>query len=258
MDAQIPASAAIVAAFNEGRKFRAQYRVSRGPRNPISASGVREIQQAFLPGAALVDSGQNTKWRRADCQVQSPHEQSAPGVAVKFWPWSRPEVRHSYTDQVVSQILSSASAASDGGALAALETSAKWWGLGLASATVTPSSAALAWVTPSDTRRRIGRALCRDGQSLLTIDVRGGRVTLTPCAQWTIQGDADPASWMYLCTLNGPSRSTIDHTPRRFSPSHPLCASPFRPWAGRSPCRECAMDTARAAGLLEHGHSEEN
>ena len=103
--------------------------------------------------------------------------------------------------------MASASAASDGGALAALETSAKWWGLGLASATVTPSSAALASVTPS-ALDGIGRALCRDGQSLLTIDVRGGRVILTPCAQWTIQGDADPKSWMYLCALNGPSRST--------------------------------------------------
>ena len=44
-------------------------------------------------------------------------------------------------------------------------------------------------------------------ESLHVIDVLGGRVTLTPTASWTVQGDSDPASWMYLVTLNGPSTS---------------------------------------------------
>ena len=61
------------------------------------------------------------------------------------WPWSRPEVRSAnYTDQVISQILSSAGGAGDGGALAAIEASARLWGSGLASATVKPSNIALA------------------------------------------------------------------------------------------------------------------
>ena len=47
-----PASAAIVAAFNEGRRFLSiEFHAVQETR---SKSGVREIQQAFLPGAALV------------------------------------------------------------------------------------------------------------------------------------------------------------------------------------------------------------
>ena len=47
------------------------------------------------------------------------------------WPWSRPEVRSSsYTDQIVSRMIASAGGASDGGALAAIEVAARWWGSG--------------------------------------------------------------------------------------------------------------------------------
>ena len=49
---ETPASAALVAAFNEGRKFLSiEFHAVQETR---SAAGVREIQQAFLPGAALV------------------------------------------------------------------------------------------------------------------------------------------------------------------------------------------------------------
>ena len=47
-----PASAALVAAFNEGRRFLSiEFHSLKETR---SAAGVREIQAAFLPGAALV------------------------------------------------------------------------------------------------------------------------------------------------------------------------------------------------------------
>ena len=49
-----PASAAIVAAFNSGRKHLSIEFHSLSETR--SAAGVREIQQAFLPGAALVSS----------------------------------------------------------------------------------------------------------------------------------------------------------------------------------------------------------
>ena len=49
-----PASAALVAAFNEGRRFLSiEFHSLKETR---SAAGVREIQSAFLPGAALVES----------------------------------------------------------------------------------------------------------------------------------------------------------------------------------------------------------
>ena len=49
-----PASPALVDAFNEGRKFLSiEFHALKETR---SAAGIREIQQAFLPGAALVKS----------------------------------------------------------------------------------------------------------------------------------------------------------------------------------------------------------
>ena len=176
---------------------------------------------------------------------------------MRWPPWARPEVRSSsYTDQVISQILASATGASDGGALAAIETAARWYGLGLASATVTPpDNLSLRAITPSvlDT---IGRSLCRSGESLHIIDVRAGRVTLTPTANWTVQGDADPESWMYLCTMNGPSTARMITLPGESVVHVRYAPHPARPWAGRSPLM-MAVDTAKAAGLLEHATSEE-
>ena len=172
------------------------------------------------------------------------------------WPWSRPEIRSSsYTDQVIAQIMASASGASDGSALAAIETAARWWGAGLASATVKPDNLALRSVSPA-ILDSVGRSLCRFGEALFVIDVRNGRVALTPTASFTVQGDADPASWVYLCTLNGPSTSRAITLPAASVLHVRYAPHPARPWRGRSPMM-MAADTARAAGLLEHATSEE-
>ena len=166
------------------------------------------------------------------------------------WPWRKPEVRSAnYTDQVIAQIMASASGASDGGALAVIEASARWWGSGLASATVKPDNVALRSVSPT-ILDSIGRALCRSGQSLHAIAVRNGRVTLTPVSLWEVHGDDAPASWTYRCSVSGPDVTRLVTLPAasvlhvRYSPH------PSRPWAGRSPVA-LAMDTARAAALLE-------
>ena len=175
---------------------------------------------------------------------------------MKFWPWGRTEVRSAnFTDQVVAQILASATGASDSPAIGAVEVAARWWGSGLASANVTPSALALAAVTPSvlDT---IGRALCRSGESLHVIDVQNGRVTLTPTASWTVQGDSDPASWMYLCTLNGPSTSRAITLPAASVLHVRYAPHPASPWRGRSPMA-MALATARVAGLLENATAGE-
>ena len=166
------------------------------------------------------------------------------------WPWRKPEVRSAnYTDQVIAQIMAHASGASDGGALAAIETAARWWGSGLASATVTPSGAALDGVTPS-TLDSIGRSLCRVGESLHIIDVRSGRVTLTPTASWTVHGGDDPATWFYRVTLSGPDSTRVVTLPGASVVHCKYSPSPAAPWRGRSPV-QLAIDTARAAGLLE-------
>ena len=61
-----PASAALVAAFNEGRRFLSiEFHALKETR---SKSGVREIQQAFLPGVALVS---NPEYAQARAEVRA-------------------------------------------------------------------------------------------------------------------------------------------------------------------------------------------
>ena len=169
---------------------------------------------------------------------------------MKFWPWSRPEVRSSsYSDQVISQILASASGAGEGSALAAIESAARIWGAGLSSATVKPSNIALAAITPT-ILDSIGRNLCRVGESLFMIDVRQGKVSLTPCGQWTVHGNEDPESWLYRATLSGPDSTRMITLPADSVLHVRYAPHPARPWTGRSPLN-LALDTFRVAGLLE-------
>ena len=173
------------------------------------------------------------------------------------WPWRRPEVRSAnYTEQIVSRLVSAASgAAGDGGTLGVVEVAGRWWAAGLASATLKPDNVALRAVSPG-ILDAVGRALCRSGESLHVISVRNGQVMLTPCAQWSVLGDDDPASWRYLATMNGPT-TTRTLTLAAESVLHFRYAPPpDRPWTGRSPM-QMARATGRASALLEHATSEE-
>ena len=161
----------------------------------------------------------------------------------------------SYTDQIISQIMSHASGASDGGALAVIEASARWWGSGLASATVKPDTPALRSVSPG-ILDSIGRNLCRVGESLHMIVVRNGQVTLTPVSLWEVHGSDDPSTWTYRCTVSGPDVTRLVTLPAASVLHVKYSPHPSRPWAGRSPVA-LARDTARAATRLETATSEE-
>ena len=102
----------------------------------------------------------------------------------------------------------------------------------------------------------VGRQLCRRGEALFVIDVRNGRVTLTPTSSFDVRGSDDPETWRYHVTLNGPT-STRTMTVDAASVLHIRYApSPDRPWAGRSPV-QLALDTFKAASLLEGAAQEE-
>ena len=61
-----PASAALVEAFNEGRRFLSiEFHSLKETR---SAAGVREIQSAFLPGAALVA---DPEYKQAGAEIRA-------------------------------------------------------------------------------------------------------------------------------------------------------------------------------------------
>ena len=93
------------------------------------------------------------------------------------WPWSRPRGfgPQATPKQIISRIMASAGASSEGSSLAAVETAARLWGSGLASAKVTPDTLPLRAVTPT-ILDSIGRSLCRSGESLHVIRVSNGRV----------------------------------------------------------------------------------
>ena len=178
------------------------------------------------------------------------------GLISKLFNRQRPEIRESYTDQIVARLMAGATAGvGDGAALAAIETAARWWGAGLSSATVKPDTSALRSVSPL-VLDAVGRALCRSGESLHVIAVSGGRVRLIACGSWTVSGSDAPSTWRYRVTLSGPS-STRTIAVDAASVLHVRYApDPSSPWAGRSPMR-MAADTARAAGLLETATSAE-
>ena len=142
-----------------------------------------------------------------------------------------------------------------GTALAAVETSARWWAAALSSARVSPDNSALRSITPS-VLDSIGRSLCRSGEALFVIDIRRGRVVLTPTSSWDVRGSDDPETWRYHITLSGPT-TTRTVTLDAASVVHVRYAPPpARPWTGRTPL-QLACDTGRAAALLEHATSEE-
>ena len=161
------------------------------------------------------------------------------------------EVREtSYTDQVVARLIRAATGVGgDGSTLAAVETAARWWGAGLSTAVLKPSTTALRAVTPA-ILDSVGRSLCRSGESLHVIAVRNGQLTLTPSASWSVHGSDDPASWRYRVTMSGPTAtrtttfaaSSVVHV--RYAPH------PDTPWQGRSPL-QLASASVKAAALME-------
>ena len=169
-------------------------------------------------------------------------------MALK-WPWSRPEIRESYTETVIARLVAASAGASDGSALAVSEACARWWSSGLSSASVSPDTPALAPLTPS-VLACIGRELFYRGESLFTINVIGGQVRLIPVSSFHVEGSADPSSWKYVCQLSGPSQ-TLSRTLQSQEVLHcRYASSKEQPWRGQSPL-SLARSTTRVAAALE-------
>ena len=166
------------------------------------------------------------------------------------WPWSKSEIRSSgYTDLIIAGLESRADGStSTVRAIAALEIASGLWGRSLASATVAPSSAALAGLTPA-VIGDIGTRLCRSGEAVYTLSVEGGAVRLHPVSDWDVQGGFDPESWVYRCQLAGPSR-TIARMVESAGVLHVRYSSDARqPWIGVSPLARCPATATLAANL---------
>ena len=176
------------------------------------------------------------------------------------WPWQSAPVEHrsSYTDQVVTAILQSASGGGARPALAtaALESCAALYASALASCSISGPSSVIRALDAS-WRASVASSLIRRGQALFTIgaDPVSG-LTLAPAASWDVYGGAAPASWIYRVQLAGPSgMSWQTHTAASVLHLRWLVDN-ARPWAGISPLQH-ASDTESLAGWIERRLSEE-
>ena len=176
------------------------------------------------------------------------------------WPWQSAPVEHrsSYTDQVVTAILHSASGGGVRPALAtaALESAATLYASALASCSISgPSSITRAF--DATWRAATASELIRRGQCVYVIgaDPVDG-LTLAPAASWDVHGGPRPSTWYYRVELSGPS-GTAWETHSAAEVLHMRWATdPSRPWSGISPLQHAA-DTASLAGWLEKRLSEE-
>ena len=170
------------------------------------------------------------------------------------WPWSRPEVRESFTEQVINNMMNMASGSSDA-SLAAIEISSRWWGSSLSTASISPVNAALAPVNASFLDF-VGRELVRRGESCHSIDVVDGVVELHPASSWQVEGSYRRRDWIYTCNMSGPS-STVT---RKLEASQVIHirygVSRDRPWKGNSPASMAAA-TLQAGSRLERSLGEE-
>ena len=126
------------------------------------------------------------------------------------------EVRASYADQVVAQIMSAASGASDGSALAALETASRLWGAGLASASVKPDNVALRSVSPVVLDAVSAGACAVRCESLHVIEPFAmGELMLTPASSWDVHGERRPEQLEIHRNLERAGHNQNDYAPRR-------------------------------------------
>ena len=177
------------------------------------------------------------------------------------WPWQRPIVEHrasSYTDQIVTALVASASGGGVRPALAtaALESCATLYASALSACAVSGPSSVTRALT-ADWRASVASALIRTGQSLYIIgaDPAAG-LTLAPVGHWDVHGGPRPSSWYYRCSLAGPSGTAWETHPAAALLHLRWLTDAARPWAGVSPLQRAA-DTASLAAWLERRLSEE-
>ena len=177
------------------------------------------------------------------------------------WPWQSAPVEHrsSYTDQVVTAILQSASGSTGvrpALATAALETVATLYASALSACAVSGPSTITRALT-AEWRAAVASALVRNGQALYIVgaDPSAG-LALAPVSHWDVHGGPERASWFYRCELAGPS-STAWRTRSAGAVLHlRWLVDNARPWAGISPMQHAA-DTGSLAGWLDKRLSEE-
>ena len=160
------------------------------------------------------------------------------------WPWKREKrEQSSYTDTLVTLLTQQASGSLQSNPLAtgALEAAAGVVTRAFASAVINGPAPYTAGLTPA-CMGLIGRALIRDGEIALAIDVQDGETMLWPAADFDIFGHYDPATWYYRLNLAGPSRyHTRTEVPAEGVIHCRYLVDPARPWRGIGPIESAAL-----------------
>ena len=166
---------------------------------------------------------------------------------MKLWPFGNETRDDSYTDTLVSLLVSRAQGRTLAvpAAIGALEACAGVVGRGFASAEVEGRGVVTDALTPS-VMELIGRSLIRAGEIVFLVDTTGGRLQILPCETWDVEGGPFPDSWEYRLTLGGPSRTlTYDWIPASSVLHFRYACDSAKPWRGNSP-----LEVAALAGRL--------
>ena len=159
-------------------------------------------------------------------------------------PWTKqPEIRESsYTDTLVSLILQRANGkVAKATATAAVQTCAGIVARSFAAAVIEGPEPLTRGLTP-DIMALIGRALIRQGEICLLMDVKNGMVKLWPVSDFDVTGGYDPESWRYRVNLPGPDRLMTRPVVMSAGLLHfRYCSDPERPWKGISPITSAAL-----------------
>ena len=177
------------------------------------------------------------------------------------WPWQQTEQRQvedteqrqvedtDYGDALLAAILQQAKG--DGGPvrsrIGAVAASAGWWGRAFASARLTPGMVADAFGPAL--RGYTGRQLILKGEAVFILDGVGG-LSMTPAAHWEVMGPPDPAAWVYRCTINGPTQTSVQEVPAGRILHLMFARSDTQPWHGVGPLADCT-ETHNLAQALE-------
>ncbi len=164
---------------------------------------------------------------------------------------ARPPVeRRNYTAQLTAAV--EARAAGQGlvaAATGAVEIAAGAWSRLLSLAIVEPRNRRTEAVTPA-LLAMAGRNLARWGEMVWAIEIRGGRALLLPASSaYATVGTADPATWMYTITTDGPGNTVTMARPRSAVVHVLYGADAARPWRGRPPWSTASLPADILAGL---------
>ena len=174
-------------------------------------------------------------------------------------PWSRKpkiETREGFSDLLL-QLLRTRADGDDADLLgvAAVEQAAGAVSRAFASCTVEGAAHVVEALTPG-VLGRIGRDVVRYGESLHVLDFQHGPA-LRPAGNWTVTGGPNPATWLFDCTMDGPTRMAQRWVPWAGVLWVPWGAEAARPHEGRS-AASYAAQTARTASRSERAIGDES